>query len=140
VKFNSISAAPSARGTHELGSVLRRSLFTPTPNPSGTAHTSTITAAFRDEQQWAFHPRTEGAQEDCNTLASTATTVKRPSLPVPEQAADALTGLLLTSPTKKARTGAEANNNTVAGYSPELLPIPQWLYGWDRMPNCDACD
>jgi len=77
-----------------------------------------MAAAFRDEQQWAFHPRTEGAQEDCNTL-STATTVKRPSLPVPEQAADALTGLLLTSPTKKARTGAEASN-TVAGYSPEL--------------------
>lgn len=74
-----------------------------------------MAAAFRDEQQWAYHPRTE----DCNTLASTATTVKRPSLPVPEQAADALTGLLLTSPTKKARTGAEANN-TVAGYSPEL--------------------
>lgn len=36
-----------------------------------------------------------------------------------EQAADALTGLLLTSPIKKPRTSAEAGN-TVAGYSPEL--------------------
>jgi hypothetical protein len=49
-------------------------------------------------------------------LASTATAVKRP-ITVPEQAADALTGLLLTSP-KKARTGGEAG--AVAGYSPEL--------------------
>lgn len=69
-----------------------------------------MAAAYRDDSSWVS--REEHA---CNTLAST-TVVKRPPA-LSEEAADALTGLLLTSPTKKARTG---EGTTVAGYSPEL--------------------
>lgn len=80
-------------------------------------------SALRDDS-WAYSHK--AAAEDTagiNTLASTSTTVKRPSLQMPEQqAADALTGLLLSSPTKKARTTTTSENGstTVAGYSPEL--------------------
>lgn len=73
-----------------------------------------MAAAFRDDSSWAYNHK---PQEDVhNMLASTATTIKRPPT-LSDQTSDALTGLLLTSPTKKARTGA---GNAVAGYSPEL--------------------
>lgn len=74
---------------------------------------------YRDDSSWAYHTHKPAEpQEDATaTLASTAVAVKRPTT-VPDQASDALTGLLLTSPMKKARTGGEAG--AVAGYSPEL--------------------
>lgn len=74
-----------------------------------------MTSAYRDDSSWAYNHKQE---EGVNTLSST--TIKRPPM-VSDQATDALTGLLLTSPTKKARTGSEAGNTAaVAGYSPEL--------------------
>jgi hypothetical protein len=76
-----------------------------------------MAAAFRDDTTWAYNHKPQEDQEA--TLASTVT-VKRPS--VSDQAADAFTGLLLTSPTKNSRTGADAAN-TVAGYSPELTKV-----------------
>lgn len=79
--------------------------------------TTTMAAAFRDESTWSYNHKPQEEQQA--TLASTVT-IKRPS--VTDQAADAFTGLLLTSPTKKARTGSDAAN-TVAGYSPELTKV-----------------
>lgn len=79
-----------------------------------------MTTAYRDDSSWAYNHKPDEPQEGaCNTLASTAVAIKRPPTLLPDQAADALTGMLLTSPTKKARTGHDAAN-TVAGYSPEL--------------------
>jgi hypothetical protein len=82
-----------------------------------------MTSAFRDDSSWAYSHKPAEPQEDaCTTLASTALTKRPPAVTAPEQAADALTGMLLTSPTKKARMsgGGEAATTSVAGYSPEL--------------------
>lgn len=91
-----------------------RSFF---PFAAPSRSTTTMAAAFRDDTHWAYNHKPQEDQEA--TLASTVT-VKRSS--VTDQAADAFTGLLLTSPTKKARTNSDAAN-TVAGYSPELTKV-----------------
>lgn len=77
-------------------------------------------STYRDDSSWAYsHKPAESQEAAC--LASTALTKRPPAVTAPEQAADALTGMLLTSPTKKARmSGGEAAATSVAGYSPEL--------------------
>lgn len=66
-----------------------------------------------DSLSWAYR-----AEQEPNTVASTATLVKRPS-GIAEAATDALTGMIISSPIKKQRVSADGAV-AVAGYSPEL--------------------
>eukprot|EP00879_Flechtneria_rotunda_P008710 GHRR01009124.1.p1 GENE.GHRR01009124.1~~GHRR01009124.1.p1 ORF type:complete len:569 (+),score=138.88 GHRR01009124.1:238-1944(+) len=97
-----------------LAATTRRPLPRQFPSIPAQKNISTIAMAQRDEL-WAF-----SSDKDLNTVAShSATTIKRPAI-VEEHSTDALTGLIIASPTKKARTVGDTTAGAVAGYSPEL--------------------
>lgn len=108
----------SAAAAQQHQQCLKPSAVTPSTS-SRSSFPAIMMSAYRDDSSWAYSHKP--ASDACTTMASTALTKRPPAVTAPEQAADALTGMLLTSPTKKARmSGGEAAATSVAGYSPEL--------------------